>query len=131
MRSHSDEAYVISLCDRVLKRSARRGHRFSFLVGDTGRRLPVDAFYVELDLVVEYRERQHSEPVALFDNKPTASGIPRGLQRARYDQRRRDVLPKHGLRLVELDYSQFPHDGRRRLKRTQQDIAIVRRVLKV
>jgi hypothetical protein len=54
----------------------------------------------------------------------------RRLQRVRYDQRRRDVLPKHGLRLVELDYSLFLHDGRRRLRRTRQDINVVRNVLK-
>jgi hypothetical protein len=130
MRTHSDETYVIGLCNRVLRREALRGHRFAFLVGDKGHRLPVDAYYSDLNLVVEYRERQHTESVSLFDNRPTISGMSRGLQRARYDQRRRDVLPKHGLRLVELDYSQFPHDGRKRLKRTRQDISVVRKVLK-
>lgn len=130
MRAHSDETYVVGLCNRVLRRKALRGHRFDFLLGDRGHRLPVDAYYPDLKLVVEYRERQHTELVLLFDNKLTISGMSRRLQRVRYDQRRRDVLPKHGLRLVELDYSLFLHDGRRRLRRTRQDINVVRNVLK-
>ena len=131
MGAHSDEKYVIDLCDRVLGRSAIRGHRFPFLVGDSGRKLPVDAYYPDLNLVVEYRERQHSEPIPLFDRKSTISGIPRALQRARYDQRRREVLPTYGIRLVELDYSHFPHNSRKRLRRTPGDIDIICRALNV
>jgi len=130
MRADSDEAYVVSLCDRILGRTALRGHRFPFLVGDSGRRLPVDAYYPELNLVVEYRERQHTEAVPFFDRRVTVSGIPRGLQRARYDQLRRDVLPKHGIRVVELNYALFPHSSRKRLLRTPGDAAIIRRALK-
>jgi hypothetical protein len=125
MRSGSDEAYVVDLCDTALGRKAVRGHRFSFLVGDTGAALPVDAYYPDLDLVVEYRERQHSEAVTFFDKKLTCSGVSRGAQRIIYDQRRRDHLPTHGITLVELDYSDFPHDSRKRLKRTTGDLAIV------
>jgi hypothetical protein len=130
MRANSDEAYVVALCDRVLGHSALRNYRFPFLVGDSGRRLPVDAYYPDLKLVVEYRERQHTEAVPFFDCKVTVSGMPRGLQRARYDQLRRDVLPKNGIRLVELDYSLFPHGSRKRLLRTPGDVAVIRRALK-
>ena len=62
-----DEEYILSLCDALLGRKPLRQHRFSFLLGDSGRRLPVDAFYSDLKLVIEYRERQHTEAVALFD----------------------------------------------------------------
>ena len=47
-RADSDEYYVIDLCDEVLGRKASRQHRFDFLTGDTGKRLPVDAYYEEL-----------------------------------------------------------------------------------
>jgi hypothetical protein len=62
-----DESYVIDLCDRVLSLKAKRQYRFDFLQGDSGRRLPVDAYYKisgDRKLVIEYREMQHSEPVA-------------------------------------------------------------------
>ena len=79
--------------------------------------LPIDGYYETLRLAVEYRERQHSEPVSFWDRKPTLSGCTRGEQRRRYDGRRRLVLPQHGIRLVELNYSMFGHDGRKRLLR--------------
>jgi len=56
-RSTSDESYVIDLCDEVLKLKAHRQHRFDFLKGDSGTRLPVDAYYPSLNLVIEFKER--------------------------------------------------------------------------
>lgn len=100
-REDSDEAYIIDLCDQILGTPAKQQYRFPFLVGDTGRTLPIDAYYSKLNLVVEYREKQHTEPVRFFDTKHTVSGVSRGEQRQIYDQRRRDVLKQHGIRLVE------------------------------
>lgn len=121
-RAHSDEAYVIDLCDHLLGMKALRQWRFSFLLGDPGRngrcvRLPVDAFYPELGLVVEYHERQHGEPVPFFDRRITAAGISRGEQRRIYDERRRTVLPEQGMRLAVICCSDLAHNGARRLLR--------------
>jgi hypothetical protein len=130
-----DEYYVIDLCDAVLGIASSRQHRFPFLTGDPGRdgscrRLPVDAFYEPLALAVEYRERQHSEPVAFMDRRQTVSGCTRGEQRRRYDERRRIVLPQQGIRLVELDYSMFAHNGQKRLRRDRAvDELVVRSAL--
>jgi len=90
-RQNSDEAYVLDLCDEILGQKASRQHKFDFLKGDSGRKLPVDGYYEELNLAIEYRERQHSEPVSHFDkpHKMTVSGVHRGEQRKIYDQRRR------------------------------------------
>jgi hypothetical protein len=35
---------------------------------------------------------------------------PRVEQRRRYDERRRDLLPKHGCALVVLEVDEFAHD---------------------
>ena len=127
-----DEAYIINLCDHVIGIAAQRQHRFPFLTGDPGKRgicrsLPIDAYYPALCLAVEYRERQHSEAVPFMDRRPTISGCSRGEQRRRYDQRRRVVLPQHGIRLVELDYRMFAHDSRKRLRRgVEADEAVIR-----
>ena len=80
---------MVDLCDAILREPASRQHRFDWLrLGDPGRdgrrrTLPVDAYYTGHRLVIEYRERQHEEPVAHFD-KPdmlTVSGVHRGIQR--------------------------------------------------
>lgn len=63
----------------------------------------MDAYYQGLKLVIEYCEKQHTEKISFFD-KPerlTVSGIHRGQQRAIYNQCRRNVLPKHGIELIE------------------------------
>ena len=115
----SDESYVIDLCDEVLEMKASRQHTFDFLRGDgaSRKKLPVDAYYQSEKLVIEYRERQHTEKVSFFDRKQTVSGVSRGEQRKIYDQRRRDVLPENGITLIELDYSEFAHSSSKRLLR--------------
>lgn len=132
-----DAPYIIDICDRVLGTPALREYRFNFLRGDPGRngraaaRLPVDAYYPTLNLVIEYCERQHTESVPLFD-KPdvlTVSGVHRGLQRALYDQRRRTVLPKHGITLVELHFSEFRCRSKRLLRLADEDEAVIRKRL--
>ncbi|MBF6986746.1 hypothetical protein IPF36_03190 [Cupriavidus sp. IK-TO18] len=117
VRQDRDEAYILDLCDEVMGTRCRRQHRFPFLTGDAGTMLPVDGYYPEQNLVIEYRERQHTESVPFFDKRLTASGIPRCVQRQHYDERRRQVLPKHGIHLVELSVEEFEHFSNKRLKR--------------
>ena len=129
-RDNSDEAYVLDLCDEILGDKCLRQHRFSFLLGDGGHGLPVDGYYPNIKIVVEYHERQHSESVPMFDKKSTISGVPRGVQRQLYDQRRREVLPKHGLKLIEISFSELTQDTNKRLKRDKiHDLQILRRKL--
>lgn len=130
-----DEHYILDLCDEVLGELSQRQHKLPFLLGDMNakgmrRHLPVDAYYPNCNLVVEYRELQHSEPVSIMDRRTTLSGVSRGEQRRKYDQRRRDVLAAYQIRLVELDYSMFVHDGRKRLTRDRvTDARIIRHAL--
>lgn len=128
-RADSDEYYVIDLCDEVLGRKASRQHRFDFLTGDTGKRLPVDAYYEDLNLVVEYYERQHSEPIPYWDKKMTASGVTRQEQRKIYDERRKIILPQHGIKLVVINYFDFGA-SKRIIRNKAYDIIIVRNKLK-
>ena len=130
-----DEKYILDICDEVLTHKSCRQHRFPFLLGDPNkkgnrRKLPVDAFYPCLNLVIEYREKQHSEPVTLFDKRETVSGCSRGAQRKIYDQRRREILPEHGIRLIEFSYDEFEYRGNKRLVRNERkDLELVRRKL--
>ena len=130
-RTDSDEAYVLNLCDNILGTPSLRQFHLPFLVGDANTTLPVDAYYPRLKLVVEYREKQHSQEVRLFDHKWTRSNMTRDQQRAKYDQLRRDLLPKHGLTLIEIDYSELPHmSGSRKLLRKTEDSPVLERKLR-
>lgn len=128
-RANSDEVYIIELCDEILGIKVLRLHRFEFLRGESGTPLPVDAYYPELNLVVEFHEWQHTEAVAIFDRKITISGVSRGAQRKIYDQRRAELLPLHGIKLVVISYTDFSTS--KKLKREyNRDIDIVRAILK-
>jgi len=66
----------------VLGETSVRQHRFDWLRGDpfAGREgvgLPVDAYYPQRRIVVEYRGRQHETPVPFFDkpDRMTVSGV--------------------------------------------------------
>lgn len=129
-RSSSDEAYILDLCDEVLKQKGIRQHRFDFLRGDTGVKLPVDAFYPVLNLVIEYMERQHSEPVKFFDKRETVSGMSRGEQRKKYDALRQTEIPKQGINLELFSYADFGHNGAKRLLRNRErDFEIIKKKL--
>ena len=95
-------------------------------------KLPVDAYYKELNLAVEYSERQHTESVTFFDkpDKITISGVHRGEQRKIYYERRRQILPTNNIRLIEIPYSQFKHNAQKRIIRNSElDEKIIRRLL--
>ena len=128
-RKDSDEYYVIDLCDEVLSMKALRQHRFPFLLGDSGRPLPVDSYYESLSLVVEYCESQHTEAVPFFDKKETVSGVSRGVQRRIYDERRDTILPQHGIRVVRIHYSDFGTSKKLR-RNKEHDKAVVSSILK-
>ncbi|WP_211316273.1 hypothetical protein [Flavobacterium faecale] len=137
-RKDSDEHYVLDLCDEVLQIKGLRQHRFDFLLGDAnnqGRKakLPVDIYFDELNLVIEYKEQQHTKPNKHFD-KPdlfTVSGVHRGQQRKIYDQRRLEVLPQHDIKVIEISYSDFRFDKKDKILRDyDKDLAVVKKLLK-
>lgn len=137
-RSLSDEAYVIDLCDSILEQKAERQKRFDFLLGDLHKdkksrtKLPVDAYYENLNLVIEFQELQHSDAVPIFD-KPdikTVSGVSRDEQRKIYDQRRREELPKHEIKLIVIPHTIFSYNSQHKIIRNAtQDLEKVRDVI--
>ena len=136
-RADSDEFYVIDLCDAVVGIPASRQHRFEWLRGDFSEKkgthsyLPVDAYWEEVGLVVEYAERQHHESVAIFD-KPdviTISGVHRGQQRRIYDERRVELIPKNGIALVVIPASAFVLRAAKIVRDFDTDLETVRALL--
>ena len=101
------------------------------MTGDTGVKLPVDAYYEKYQLVVEYHEKQHTESVKFFDKKDTVSGVTRDVQRRIYDERRKKVLPEHGIEVIILSYNDFNFDSQKRIIRNpEKDLETVRQKLK-
>jgi hypothetical protein len=136
-RVGSDEDYVLDLLDELLGTQASRQHRFDWLLGDPGQtgrrvRLPVDGYWPSRALIVEYRERQHDEPVSHFDkpDRLTVSGIHRGEQRRLYDERRDTLVPEHGLTLLVIKPADLDADPRGRLRRNRElDFDVLRKLL--
>ena len=136
-RKESDEQYVIDMCDKALSEVGLRQHPFDFLLGDPNGKgvcykLPVDVYYSELNLVIEYKEQQHTKAVKHFDkpNILTVSGVHRGEQRKIYDQRRMDVLPKHGIQVIEISYELFSCSRQNKIIRNEEsDLKIVKEYL--
>jgi hypothetical protein len=138
-RENSDEYYILNLCDEILNEKASRQHTFPFLLGDFHKdkisrtKLPLDGYYKNLNLVIEYREKQNTEEVLHIDNPEakTVSGVSRGEQRKIYDQRRRDVLLRKEIKLIEINYYAFEYDSQMNIIRNnEKDIEILKEILK-
>lgn len=137
LRDDSDEAYVVDLCNRILGENASTQHGFDWLLGDPGKsgrraKLPVDAYWPGHQLVVEYRELQHDQPMPHLDkpDRLTVSGVHRGEKRTLYDARRDTDIPAHGLRLIIVRPADLDADGRGRLRRNEAaDLAALQKIL--
>ncbi|QNJ91218.1 hypothetical protein HZU40_23795 [Mycolicibacterium fluoranthenivorans] len=131
-RADSDEHYVLDLCDEILGIPARRQERFDWLRGDPspirtrGLSLPVDGYWPDLGLVVEFQEEQHTQPSPFFDRRQTVSGVGRSEQRRLYDERKRTLIPEHGLRLVVIEKSAFTVRSKRIARDSTGDLIVVR-----
>ncbi|QZT56232.1 hypothetical protein [Mycolicibacterium austroafricanum] len=134
-RANSDEHYILGLCDEVLGVPGIRQARFDWLRGDPsparprGTELPVDGYWPDLGLVVEFQEEQHTQPSPFFDRRHTVSGMGRGEQRRRYDQRKRTLIPEHRLKLVVIEKSAFTLKSRKIDRDRARDLQVVRRHL--
>ncbi|PRA00951.1 hypothetical protein CQ019_15355 [Arthrobacter sp. MYb229] len=134
-RADSDEHYVLELCDQVLEAKRTGQQTFPWLVGDPSAKygkvkpLPVDGYWAELGVVVEYHERQHTESVPFFDDKITASGRRRGEQRRIYDARKAELIPEHDLKLVIIDFKDFSNKRGKIVRKPAEDLRIVESIL--
>ena len=136
-RVNSDEHYVLNICDELLSDTASRQHRFPFLLGDfhkdkkTRTKLPVDGYYHSLNLVIEYKEKQLAE--ATNTDKPvtkTVSGVTKEQQRKIYDLRRREVLERKKINLIEINYYAFEYDNDMKIIRNKEkDTKIIKNLL--
>jgi hypothetical protein len=137
VRTHSDEYYVLDLCDEVLGVAGSRQHKFQWLRGDVSPRtgksvcLPVDSYWQTHRLVVEFHEAKRALVNEHFDklDRLTVSGVDRVAQRQMYDERRAQQIPLHGLRLVVIRADHFAVACHRIRRDPVCDLGIVRALL--
>lgn len=133
-RVNSDEHYILNLCDELLNDSASRQHRFPFLLGDFHKdkisrtKLPVDGYYQTLNLVIEYRVKHSKEDVDIDKAEvKTTRRVTIDAQRKIYDLRKRDVLERKNINLIEINYYAFEYDSDMNIVRNKnKDIEIVK-----
>lgn len=68
--------------------------------------LPFDGVWEHLKLIVEVDEDQHAVATPFFDkpDRTTVSGVHRGEQRRRYDERKRAAARAQGYRVVAIEW---------------------------
>lgn len=114
---NSDEYYLVDLCDDLLGEQASRKHTFDALVGNLHKRgkgrtkLPVDAYYEHLKLVIEFYRT--ALPLEDLDEKEQA----RIAQIKYYDELKKKAVLKKELSLVAIDYAAFKTDEHHKLIR--------------
>jgi len=123
---NSDEFYLVNLCDELLKQKASRKHTFDTLLGKLHKKgksrtkLPLDAYYEDLKLAIEF-----------FEKKETEESSDREAQRKFYDQRKKSVLKKKEIHLIDINYALFDCDENDRLVRNKEnDCKVLKSLLK-
>ncbi|MBQ4802771.1 hypothetical protein J8L88_07920 [Aquimarina sp. MMG015] len=128
---NSDEYYLVNLCDELLKQKASRKHTFPNLVGNLhkkGKRrtkLPLDAYYEDLKLVLEFFEK--NAITNELDEKEQA----RRAQIKYYNQLKKKAVLAKNLHLIEVNYGLFERNNENKLVRnTDNDMLVLKDVLK-
>lgn len=129
-RADSDEIYVLDLVAEIIDENYIGQMKFDTLLGDPGksgqrRKLPVDAYFPEVNLIVEYREKQHSQSVNIMDRRMTISGVHRGEQRKLYDLRKEKWAEDNNLKFLSISYNNLVHRTNGRLKRSIEEDRIL------
>jgi len=90
----------LDMCEQILGRELDREVTFDWLrAPDTGCKLRVDAFFEDLDLVIEYDDESHFNP-RYFERFKNGSFTRRKLLDAVRDKQ----IPAHGMTLVRVPY---------------------------
>ncbi|WP_025740620.1 hypothetical protein [Aquimarina pacifica] len=129
---NSDEYYLVSLCDSLLKQKASRKHTFDTLVGNLHKRgkgrtkLPLDAYYEDLKLVLAFFEKNKVE-TGEVDEKEQA----RKEQIKYYNSLKKKAISNKKLRLIEVDYALFErNDAKKMIRNTENDTLVLKGILK-
>ncbi|AXT52604.1 hypothetical protein D1818_17840 [Aquimarina sp. BL5] len=127
---NSDEYYLVNLCDELLQQKASRKHTFDTLVGNLHKRgkgrtkLPLDAYYEDLKLVLEFFRKNKATDE--LDEKEKA----RRAQIKYYKELKKKAVLTKKLRLIEINYALFENDANKLIRNAENDRLVLKDVLK-
>ncbi|MFK7749637.1 MAG: hypothetical protein AB8B65_14670 [Kordia sp.] len=128
---NSDENYLLNLCDELLDKKASRKHTFDTLVGNLHKRgkgrtkLPLDAYYQELKLVIEFFQKEKN--FEDLDEKEQA----RITQIKYYDELKKEAVLNKKFRYMKINFAQFQcNENDKLIRNTENDIIILKQILK-
>lgn len=133
-----DNDYLIELCDQILNKKSQKQFTFNDLLGDFHKdgisrtKLPLDAYYKEMNLVVEVVNKKSSTLQKDIDKsqKLTVSGVTREEQRKIYQERKRTFLEEKEIKVFEINFALFETDEENRLIRSEtNDLALLKELL--
>jgi hypothetical protein len=95
--------------------------------------LPLDAYYMSLNLVIEVVNKTSTPPKKGKDKsqKLTVSGVTRAEQRKVYQDRKSAYLAENNIKLFEINFALFETNDLNKLVRTKDnDEALLKELLK-
>ncbi len=128
---NNDENYLVDLCDKLLGREASRQHTFDELVGNLHKRgkkrtkLPLDAYYKDLKLVLEFHKPLETDMEGLDEKEKS-----RLTQMKYYNKLKKTTVLEKEMSYIEVHYTSFETDDNNRLLRnTENDLLVLKGVL--
>jgi len=121
----SDEYYLVNLCDELLNEKASRKHTFDSIVGNLHKRgkgrtkLPLDAYYKDLKLVIEFFEKRKEE-----ENLDEVAQA-RLEQIKYYDALKKEAVIKKELQYIAINYASFECDDKGKLARNKDNDTVI------
>jgi hypothetical protein len=101
---HLSEKYALGLVSEVTGVDFIPQMKWDWLVSKKGTKLPVDAYYKELNLAIEFDGAQHRQPLV------NMGGIEKYITQVENDQIKNSEIPKHGIQLIRIDSREPWHD---------------------
>lgn len=135
MRLDSDEKYVLDLVSNILDEKYEWQKRFDTLLGDPGKggrrnKLPIDGYFTKLNLIVEYKEKQHFVEVSIMDRRMTVSGVNRGEQRKIYDLRKEKWAKDNNIKFLSIAYTDLKYKNNGKLlKSIEEDKNAIKKLI--
>lgn len=90
------EKYVLGVISELTGVKYQSQMKWEWLVSKKGNKLPVDGFYKDLNLVVEFDGSQHRRPVV------NMGGLEKFKSQIENDLIRDIEIPKHGIKLIRI-----------------------------
>jgi hypothetical protein len=98
------EKYALGLISEITGVNFIPQKKWEWLTSEKGTKLPVDGYFEELNLVVEFDGAQHRKPLI------NMGGIEKHKTQIENDKIKDNEIPKHSIKLLRIDSRESWHD---------------------